>query len=94
MIKVKATSMGYFGALRHPGDVFEIKNAKQLGSWMERIDEQPAQNSTKQAAAFNPETASEDELKDWLTAVGASYPAKAPIEALQQLAAEVLAANA
>lgn len=38
-IKVKATQMGYYqDALRHPGEVFEIYEESELGSWMERLD--------------------------------------------------------
>lgn len=38
-IKVKATQMGYYeDALRNPGDVFEIYEESELGSWMERLD--------------------------------------------------------
>ncbi len=37
-MKVKAVQRGYFGKLREVGDVFTIKNEKQLGSWMKPVE--------------------------------------------------------
>ena len=36
-MKVKATKVGFYDKYRRPGDVFEIKNASELGSWMEKV---------------------------------------------------------
>ena len=110
MIKVKAKAQGYFGALRNPGDVFHIESMEQLGSWMELVDKEaaskqakapakaagkaPAKEPAKEVVEFDPETASDDQLKEWLTAAGVAYSAEAPKEALQQLVAETQAANA
>ena len=33
-MKVKATAKGFYGKFRHVGDEFEIKDKKELGSWM------------------------------------------------------------
>ena len=39
-IKVKAMETGYYGAQRRrPGDVFEIQNENERGSWMGTVDE-------------------------------------------------------
>lgn len=110
MIKVKAKELGYFGALRNPGEVFHIEAMEQLGKWMELVDKAPeakqakapakaaakapAKEPTKEVVEFDPEAASEEQLKEWLTEAGVAYSAEAPKEALQQLVAETQAANA
>jgi len=39
-VKVKAKVLGYFGGVRRrPGDVFEIDNESERGSWMIGVDE-------------------------------------------------------
>tara|TARA_R110001583_G_scaffold91527_2_gene233582 strand:+ start:3412 stop:3717 length:306 start_codon:yes stop_codon:yes gene_type:complete len=39
-VKVKAKILGYFGGVRRrPGDIFEIDNEEQRGSWMIGVDE-------------------------------------------------------
>ena len=38
-MKVKAIKKGFYGKLRRVGDQFEIRNEKELGSWMEKIKE-------------------------------------------------------
>ena len=39
-MKVKAKILGYFGGVRRrPGDVFEIDNESERGSWMIGVDE-------------------------------------------------------
>lgn len=39
-MKVKAKVLGYFGGVRRrPGDVFEIDNESERGSWMIGVDE-------------------------------------------------------
>lgn len=46
-IPVRAIREGFiYEELRNPGDTFEVKTEKELGSWMERLDggENPAQN--------------------------------------------------
>ena len=40
-MKVKAIEKGHFGVIRNVGDVFEIDNIKQKGSWMELVGEAP-----------------------------------------------------
>ncbi len=50
-IPVKATKEGYYGRYRVPGDTFEVANARHVGSWMERLDQQaPAKPPTQQGA--------------------------------------------
>lgn len=39
MIKVEATAKGHFGVIRNEGDVFEIENMKQKGSWMKVVSD-------------------------------------------------------
>ena len=40
-IKVKAKVLGYYGSQRRrPGDIFEIKNESERGSWMIDIDDE------------------------------------------------------
>jgi hypothetical protein len=38
-MKVKATKIGFYGKLRKVGEVFTIKDEKELGSWMEEVKE-------------------------------------------------------
>jgi hypothetical protein len=39
-VKVKAKILGYFGGVRRrPGDVFEIDNESERGSWMIGVDD-------------------------------------------------------
>lgn len=44
-MKVKATAKGFYGKFRHIGDEFEIRNEKELGSWM-KVLEQPKPKKT------------------------------------------------
>ena len=40
-IKVKAKELGYYGSQRRrPGDIFEIDNESQRGSWMIGVDDE------------------------------------------------------
>ena len=38
-MKVKATKIGFYGKLQRVGEVFIIKDEKELGSWMEEVKE-------------------------------------------------------
>lgn len=38
-MQVKATAVGYFETVRREGDIFEIEDETQLGSWMVVIEE-------------------------------------------------------
>lgn len=41
VVKVKATGVGYYNdTLRKIGDVFEIQDRKELGSWMQVQEDQ------------------------------------------------------
>jgi hypothetical protein len=47
-IKVKAMEPGYYGAQRRrPGDVFEIQNENERGSWMGAVDDIVAEKTNK-----------------------------------------------
>jgi hypothetical protein len=38
-ITVEATALGYYGdVLRQPGNRFQVKNEKEIGSWMKIVD--------------------------------------------------------
>ncbi len=38
-MKVRAKRMGYYGVARiREGEVFEIKDEQELGSWMEKVE--------------------------------------------------------
>jgi len=56
-IKVEAVALGYYGNhLRNPGDVFEIKDKKELGKWMrevKEVKETPKDDGKKEAAALS-----------------------------------------
>ena len=34
-MRVKAKTLGYYDTLRHPGNIFFIRDKKDMGSWME-----------------------------------------------------------
>jgi hypothetical protein len=36
-MKVIATKLGFYGKLRKPGEEFDIKDRKALGSWMTEV---------------------------------------------------------
>lgn len=57
-IKVEAVALGYYANhLRNPGDVFEIKDKKELGKWMREVkeakEEKPQGDGKKEAAALS-----------------------------------------
>lgn len=56
-IKVEAVALGYYdNHLRNPGDVFEIKDKKELGKWMREVKgakETPQADGKKEAAALS-----------------------------------------
>lgn len=46
-ITVTATERGFYGQLREPGEVFEVKSSEDLGKWMERADKKDAQDAAR-----------------------------------------------
>ena len=37
-MKVITTKVGFYGKLRKVGEEFDIKNDKELGSWMKKVE--------------------------------------------------------
>lgn len=50
-MKVRATKNGYFIKLREAGDVFDVEDKVQLGSWMEVLEEEKPKRATKKVEA-------------------------------------------
>jgi len=49
-MKVKAIKIGFYGKIRKAGEEFEIKDKKELGSWMEEIKPKPKKVKAKAKA--------------------------------------------
>ena len=48
-MRVKAKTLGYYDTLRHPGNIFFIRDKKDMGSWMEVVgDEETSVNEVKE----------------------------------------------
>jgi len=46
-MKVITTKVGFYGKLRKVGEEFEIKNDKELGSWMKKVEVKKAKAPKK-----------------------------------------------
>jgi hypothetical protein len=54
MVKVKATSRGYYHVLREEGDIFEVPSS-ELGSWMEvQKESKPKRRRKKPNSVYSP----------------------------------------
>jgi hypothetical protein len=62
-MKVRATKNGYFIKLREVGDVFDVEDKAQLGSWMEVLEEEKPKRAAKKAEPPS-EPAPEDDFLD------------------------------
>lgn len=58
-MQVAATSKGYFGAIREPGDVFEVP-AGVTGSWFAPVPKAPPEKPKPKVSA-KPDPAGDDE---------------------------------
>jgi hypothetical protein len=52
-IRVRATSRGFYdNHIKDPGDVFTVRNKKEIGAWMERLpDDEPGTEPEKRDPA-------------------------------------------
>ena len=55
-MKVKALKDGYFIQYRNAGEIFEIEEKQQLGSWMELLEEEKPKRVAKKKSS-TPEAA-------------------------------------
>ncbi|WP_417825324.1 hypothetical protein [Thalassospira povalilytica] len=82
-IIVKATSLGFVGSLRKPGDEFTIDEEAFAKSWMEKIKPDtkpaaPAKDKTPAKAADKPDTKPAAPAKDKTPAKAADKPDTKP----------------
>ncbi len=50
-MKVVTTKIGFYGKLRKVGEEFEIRNEKELGSWMKEVKEAKKAKAPKKVEA-------------------------------------------
>ena len=63
-MKVITTKVGFYGKLRKVGEEFDIKNKKELGSWMKLV--KAVKSKKEEEPEEEPETESEEELEEEL----------------------------